>query len=227
MAAFGTNRDTTPVELTERFERVFRWIEDHGGEYQRTLPHFAEDVGLNEKALQRIIARMERYGCVLIIRSGHPTLGMGRFPNLYRLRMTWDEWMERRPGILEKNRQRNAAISRKNALKAAVSAANRRRGTCWSAGDDRRPQGTDDPPARQVDQPPVEQGSTPPPPRLPGPQLPRSRVPQSSVTARTKPSTSTPGPTPMTSDYLPAAAFARFFLSAAASFLRWARSCFS
>ena len=112
-----------PRELSERFANFVRFLDSKGGKYQRTRILFAEELQLPSPwALQQLTSRAEELGILDIERTGHPMIGEGRFPNTYRLKISYADFCERRVELYEER------IAREKAKKqAAVNERKRKR----------------------------------------------------------------------------------------------------
>lgn len=99
---------SVPIELSERFAGLVKFLDDKGGRYQRQRVVFAAEVGLTEHQLRILTKRAVELGILDIVSQGPPMIGLGRFPNEYVLRLTYERFMETRfelHGHLEARRQ--------------------------------------------------------------------------------------------------------------------------
>lgn len=118
---------TTPVELTARFVSMLRYLEAHGGTVQRTVEKLVEDLNAGSyNAVKMMMARAVEIGVISRTGMAHPTIGVGRLPNVYRLLMSPDEYVARRDVLrqvmLEKRAQaKGRAKTAKRAAKRATA----------------------------------------------------------------------------------------------------------
>jgi hypothetical protein len=96
------------VERTERFDRVLLFLSQRGGRYQRNQDAFAEEIGIPLSGLRKILGRAVELKLIEVVRSSHPTIGVGRLPNTYVLRIGAIEWQARREEIIASADERKA-----------------------------------------------------------------------------------------------------------------------
>lgn len=114
------------IERTERFDRVLLFIAQRGGRYQRNLAAFADEVGIPLSTFRKILNRAVELKLLEVTRTSHPTIGAGRLPNAYALRIGYAEWIARREQILaDADARKEAAKAGKarNAVQARRDAA--------------------------------------------------------------------------------------------------------
>lgn len=109
--------DTTPIYLTEDFLKFLRLLERNGGEYQKRLRPFALELGLTDNRFRKIKDTAKRLKLVSITPQG-TMFGVGRLPDIYRLKVTAAEWISERDeyhaDLLDKRRAKSLATRKKN-----------------------------------------------------------------------------------------------------------------
>lgn len=104
-------------EDSPRFLAFLQFIYDHDGHYQRKRPDFAADLGIGTNVLRVLVERAVDLGIIRIIRTGSPRIGEPPMPNTYVLKMSPDEWLERKAEIVAakapKVTKRNQALAKR------------------------------------------------------------------------------------------------------------------
>lgn len=93
-----------PVEAgSDRWQRVHAYLDECGGVLQRRRADLAADLGIPDRALGRVLERMEKLRVIRVERRSG-AIGEGRLPNTYRLLISPQEWEERGEAIKKEHR---------------------------------------------------------------------------------------------------------------------------
>lgn len=99
-------------ELSPRWNAILRFLEANGGlerGYQAPQQEFGEKVGIPWRTLKEFLARMEEYKVITVTRTTvDGGFGSARAYNIYRLKVTADQWAEMAPAVVAKKNERNA-----------------------------------------------------------------------------------------------------------------------
>lgn len=90
-----TEPNVTPVHDTQRFIDFLEFIAAHHGRWMGTRVELAAALGLTISGLNSVTKRAEDLKVIVVTRHSHPVIGQGKLPNVYKLRVTPDEWRAR------------------------------------------------------------------------------------------------------------------------------------